>query len=52
MPPRTVHRIWRAFGPQSYRVETFKLSSAPLFVVNVRDTVGLYLSPPERAVML
>jgi hypothetical protein len=45
--PSTVHRIWRAFGLQPHRVETFKLSSDPLFV---RDIVGvLYLSPPERA---
>jgi transposase len=45
----TVHRIWRAFGLQPHRVETFKLSSDPLFVEKVRDIVGLYLSPPERA---
>jgi transposase len=50
--PSTVHRIWRAFGLQPHRVETFKLSSDPLFVEKVRDIVGLYLSPPERAVML
>jgi transposase len=50
--PSTVHRIWRAFGLQPHRVETFKLSSDPLFVEKVRDIVGLYLSPPERAVVL
>lgn len=46
--PSTVHRIWSAFGLQPHRVETFKLSSDPLFVEKVRDIVGLYLSPPER----
>jgi transposase len=46
--PSTVHRIWQAFGLQPHRVETFKLSSDPLFVEKVRDIVGLYLSPPER----
>jgi transposase len=50
--PSTVHRIWRAFGLQPHRVETFKLSSDPLFVEKVRDIVGLYLSPPERALVL
>jgi transposase len=50
--PSTVHRIWRAFGLQPHRVETFKLSSDPLFVEKVRDIVGLYLSPPERAIVL
>lgn len=50
--PSTVHRIWRAFGLQPHRSETFKLSSDPLFVEKVRDIVGLYLSPPERALVL
>ena len=50
--PSTVHRIWRAFGLQPHRAETFKLSSDPLFVEKVRDIVGLYLSPPERAAVL
>ena len=50
--PSTVHRIWRAFGLQPHRSETFKLSSDPLFVEKVRDIVGLYLSPPEHAVVL
>ena len=45
----TVRRIWKAFGLQPHRSETFKLSSAPLFVDKVRDIVGLYLSPPDRA---
>jgi transposase len=50
--PSTVHRIWRAFGLQLHRAETFKLSSDPLFVEKVRDIVGLYLAPPERAMVL
>jgi transposase len=47
-----VHRIWRAFGLQPHRSETFKLSRDPQFVAKVRDVVGLYLNPPERAVVL
>lgn len=47
-----VSRIWRAFGLQPHRQETFKLSTDPLFVDKVRDVVGLYLNPPERAVVL
>lgn len=50
--PSTIHRVWRAFGLQPYRTETFKLSTDPLFVEKVRDIVGLYLAPPERAVVL
>ena len=48
----TVGRIWRAFGLQPHRSETFKLSPDPQFVEKVRDVVGLYLNPPERAVVL
>jgi transposase len=48
----TVKRIWRAFGLEPHRVETFKLSTDPLFVDKVRDIVGLYLNPPERALVL
>jgi transposase len=48
----SVQRIWRAFGLQPHRVETFKLSKDPLFVEKVRDVVGLYLDPPERALVL
>ncbi|MEH6727072.1 MAG: IS630 family transposase [Hyphomicrobiales bacterium] len=48
----TIRRIWTAFGLQPRRSETFKLSSDPLFVDKVRDIVGLYLSPPERALVL
>jgi transposase len=47
-----VLRIWRAFGLQPHRQETWKLSKDPQFVVKVRDVVGLYLNPPERAVVL
>lgn len=47
-----VSRIWRAFSLQPHRVETFKLSSDPFFVEKVRDLVGLYLKPPERALVL
>jgi hypothetical protein len=50
--PSTIHRIWRAFGLQPHRSETFKLSSDPLFVDKVRDIVGLYLAPPDRALVL
>ena len=47
-----VSRIWRAFGLQPHRQDTFKLSNDPLFVEKVHDVVGLYLNPPERAVVL
>ena len=47
-----VHRIWKAFGLQPHRAETFKLSRDPQFVAKVRDIVGLYVNPPERAVVL
>ena len=50
--PSTIHRIWRAFGLQPHRSKSFKLSSDPLFVEKVRDIVGLYLNPPERALVL
>jgi len=48
----TVGRIWRAFGLAPHRSETFTLSKDPLFVEKVRDIVGLYLNPPERALVL
>ena len=48
----SVGRIWRAFGLKPHRTETFKLSSDPYFVEKVRDVVGLYMSPPERAIVL
>ena len=47
-----VSRIWRAFALQPHRSETFKLSKDPLFVEKVRDIVGLYLSPPDKALVL
>jgi transposase len=48
----TVQRIWRAFGLQPHRADTFKLSTDPDFVAKVRDIVGLYMAPPARAVVL
>lgn len=48
----TVGRIWRAFALKPHRYETFKLSRDPQFIEKVRDIVGLYLHPPERAVVL
>jgi transposase len=47
-----VQRIWKAFGLQPHRQETWKLSKDPLFIDKVRDVVGLSLDPPERAVVL
>lgn len=48
----SVHRIWRAFSLQPHRTETFKLSTDPQFVEKVRDIVGLYLDPPEKALVI
>jgi transposase len=48
----TVSRIWRAFGLQPHRQESWKLSKDPQFVDKVHDVVGLYLNPPEAAVVL
>lgn len=48
----TVSRMWRAFGLQPHRVEAFKLSTDPQFIEKVRDIVGLYLDPPDRALVL
>jgi transposase len=48
----TVGRIWRAFALQPHRSETFKLSKDPLFIDKVRDIVGLYMDPPDRALVL
>lgn len=47
-----VGRIWRAFGLKPHLAETFKLSTDPYFVEKVRDVVGLYLAPPEKALVL
>ncbi|MGW1667019.1 IS630 family transposase [Streptomyces microflavus] len=48
----TVGRVWKAFGLKPHLVDTFKLSKDPQFVDKVRDVVGLYLDPPERALVL
>lgn len=48
----SVSRIWRAFGLQPHRTETFKLSTDPLFAEKLRDIVGLYMNPPEHALVL
>src|SRR5438132_5609125 len=47
--PTSVHRIWRAFGLQPWRTETFKISPDPLLIDKIRDVVGLYLAPPASA---
>jgi len=52
MSRSTVNRIWRAFGLQPHRSETFKLSKDPLLIDKVRDIVGLYMNPPDHAVVL
>jgi transposase len=48
----TIHRVWRVFGLQPHRTETFRLSSDPLLVDKVRDIVELYMNPPDRALVL
>jgi transposase len=48
----SISRIWRAFSLQPHRSESFKLSRDPLFIDKVRDIVGLYLNPPDRALVL
>jgi transposase len=50
--PATVGRIWDAHGLQPHRVRTFKLSKDPLFTEKLTDVVGLYLNPPEKALVL
>ena len=50
--PDAVMRIWHAFGLQPHRQETWKLSADPQFIEKVHDICGLYLNPPERAVVL
>lgn len=50
--PATVQRIWKKHHLQPHRVETFKFSSDPQFVAKVRDVVGLYLNPPDKAIVL
>jgi len=48
----SINRIWRAFSLQPHRVDSFKLSNDPLFVAKVRDIVGLYMDPPDKALVL
>jgi len=48
----TVGRIWKAFGLKPHQVDTFKISNDPQFIDKVRDVVGLYLDPPEKALVL
>jgi transposase len=48
----TINRVWRAFGLQPHRTETFKLSPDPQLIEKVRDIVGLYMNPPDHAVVL
>src|SRR5512132_1962242 len=50
--PSTVHKIWKAHGLKPHLVETFKLSRDPDFVDKVEDVVGLYLDPPDKALVL
>ena len=52
MSQSAVSRIWRAFGLQPHRVDSFQLSSDPFFVEKVRDVVGLYMNPPTNALIL
>lgn len=52
IPKSLVHRVWRAFGLPPHRPRTFKLSTDPFFVEKVRDIVGLYLNPPDKALVL
>jgi len=52
MSATTVRRIWHTFALQPHRTKTFKLSNDPLFIDKVRDVVGLYMDPPERALVL
>jgi transposase len=48
----TIGRVWKAFGLKPHLVDTFKLSNDPQFIDKVRDVVGLYLAPPEKALVL
>lgn len=52
MSQSAISRIWRAFALQPHRAETFTMSNDPLFIDKVRDVVGLYLDPPEKALAL
>jgi len=48
----TVQRIWKQYGLQPHRLERFKLSHDPRFAQKVQDVVGLYLNPPDKALVL
>ena len=52
LSPSTVGRIWKAFRLRPHQVDTFKLSNDPQFIDKVRDVAGLYLDPPEKALVL
>ena len=52
MSPSSVGRIWRAFGLKPWQTDTFKLSEDPQFIDKVRDVVGVYLNPPDKAVVV
>jgi len=52
VPPILVHRVWRAFGLKPHLSKSFKLSTDPHFIEKVRDVVGLYLDPPDKALVL
>ncbi len=52
LPRDFIHRVWRAFGIKPHLSKTFKLSSDPHFVEKVRDIVGLYMNPPDKALVL
>lgn len=52
IPKSPVHRVWQVFGLQPHRQRTFKLSTDPFFVEKARDIVGLYLNPPDKALVL
>ena len=51
LSPATIQRLWKAHGLQPHRVETFKLSRDPRFIEKLEDVVGLYLAPPEKAIV-
>ena len=50
--PSSVHKIWAAHGLKPHLTKTFKLSRDPNFVAKVEDIVGLYLNPPDKALVL
>lgn len=52
MAKGTVHRFFNLFGLQPHRSKSFKLSNDPFFVEKVRDIIGLYLNPPDKAMVL